>query len=75
MMKNTITPVKTVQVDRNASTEMLQLQYDGVYSMLQMANFNTTHPVAVGLWDVLTELEDELREREREAALWVADWY
>jgi hypothetical protein len=74
MMKNTITPVKTVQVDRNASTEMLQLQYDGVYSMLQMSNWNTTHPVALGLWDVLNELDDELREREREAALWVAGW-
>jgi hypothetical protein len=74
MMKNTITPIKTVQVDRNASTEMLEAQYDGISSMLSMANWNTTHPVAVGLWNALNELEDELREREREAALWVADW-
>ncbi len=66
--------IKTVHVDRNTSTEMLEAQYEGVYSMLQFTGFNTTDPVAVGLWDTLTEIEDELREREREAAEWIVGW-
>jgi hypothetical protein len=66
--------LRTVYVDRNASTEALRQQYDGVYSLLQLVNFQFTDPVAQGLWNTLNELDEELRERDREAAEWAAGW-
>ena len=74
MFNNSSLPIKTVYIDRNSSTEVLEQQYEGIYAMLRLANFNTTHPVARGLWDSLTEIETELRIREYEAAEWVLGW-